>query len=364
MTRFSAFFFALMALGILVPASAQTVFDCPSGFSTSGVCGLDVWYEQSTPFAFPNASNSSSLSGSNAVLIPVGSDGGGHSAGAVIYQTAVNIQAFTATFMFVPNGKNIAFVAENNSSPDGGGMANTPSNFSAGAGCEAGFYQAFYTTAPVNNIFALELDQFSPLSSSAPWPYTFSYSSAQIYGASESPCIPPYINDPTPSKISSSPVPLNSPAGTGLTTTGDTYSVTITYDGSNVTVNLYDVTAGGSCPGASCFTNTWTGVNIPSMVGGANTAYVGITGGTNSDAAADLVLKSFSYSAGSTTSTPPTTVSTPTFTPPAGTYTSAQSVTISDATSGATIYYTTNGTTPTTSSQPIPARLRSARRRP
>ena len=41
---------------------------------------------------------------------------------------------------------------------------------------------------------------------------------------------------------------------------------------------------------------------------------------------------------------------TPTFSPAAGTYTGAQSVTISDATSGATIYYTTNGTTPTSSS--------------
>ncbi len=44
------------------------------------------------------------------------------------------------------------------------------------------------------------------------------------------------------------------------------------------------------------------------------------------------------------------TVATPTFSPAGGSYSSTQSVTISSATSGATIYYTTDGSTPTTSS--------------
>ena len=44
------------------------------------------------------------------------------------------------------------------------------------------------------------------------------------------------------------------------------------------------------------------------------------------------------------------TCATPTFSPAAGTYTEAQSVSISTATDGATIYYTTDGTAPTTSS--------------
>ena len=43
-------------------------------------------------------------------------------------------------------------------------------------------------------------------------------------------------------------------------------------------------------------------------------------------------------------------VATPAFSPAAGTYSSAQSVKITDATPGAAIYYTTNGTTPTTAS--------------
>jgi uncharacterized repeat protein (TIGR03803 family) len=47
---------------------------------------------------------------------------------------------------------------------------------------------------------------------------------------------------------------------------------------------------------------------------------------------------------------PPPVVATPVFSPAAGTYSTAQKVSITDATAGAKIYYTTNGTVPTTSS--------------
>jgi len=46
----------------------------------------------------------------------------------------------------------------------------------------------------------------------------------------------------------------------------------------------------------------------------------------------------------------PTRAAAPTFSPAPGNFGSAQSVTLSDTTPGTVIYYTTNGTTPTTSS--------------
>ena len=57
-----------------------------------------------------------------------------------------------------------------------------------------------------------------------------------------------------------------------------------------------------------------------------------------------------SSGAGGGSTQPPVTVATPTFSPAAGSYSTAQSVILADATAGATIYYTTNGSAPTTAS--------------
>jgi Chitobiase/beta-hexosaminidase C-terminal domain len=339
---------AVMALGLVIPSYGQTVFNCSSGFSSSGACGVSgvSGGGGGTPFAVVGTSSGTTpaLSGSSVDLLTAGAN---HAALSMNYQTApVNVEAFTAAFTFVPNGQNVSLIFNdtNNQTYFNG------SSFSAGAGCEADFFQAFYSPAPgpPNNVFALEFDNYSPNVVSNP--YTFNGSTAQIYSAGTSPCIPNDSGNTFPqiNKVLTSPIQMNSPATTQNTSTGHTYSATVTYDGSNLTLNLFDVTAGGSCPGASCFTHTWTGVNIPSEVGGSTTAWVGLGGATGSLVPnSALYIKSFSYTEGSTTTQ---TAATPSFSPAAGTYSGSQNVALSSATSGAVICYNTTGSPATNGS--------------
>jgi LysM repeat protein len=117
---------------------------------------------------------------------------------------------------------------------------------------------------------------------------------------------------------------------------GDLMHAHMLYDGTNLTMTLTDTVTNAAV------TEVFP-VNIPSAVGG-NAAYVGFTGGTGGSSATQNVL-SWSY-----VSPAGQFAASPTFSPVAGTYSTSQSVTISDSTPSATIYYTTNGTTPTTSS--------------
>jgi len=305
---------ALIVLAL--PAMGQNIFNCTS-FATSGTCGVGGG-QQITPYAY-------TISGGVMDFVPAGAT---HGNSAVWWHAAVNDQAFTTTFTWVPNGYNFAFALNNCQQPGcGSGQGNS---YAAGAGCEGGFYQAFDGPPYPNNYYALMFDSYSPLTNGG----SFTYSSVQTYQVNVSPCIP---NDLGPNyypvdKISTSPVAMNS--STQGTPTGDTYSATVIYTGTNLVVSIYDVTAGGSCPGLSCFTYSWP-VYIPSIVGGT-TAYVGFTSGIGTTTTYPLYVDNWSYTVLSAANAP-------TMSPTGGTYGGTQSVTLSSTSSGAIICYNTTG---------------------
>ena len=122
---------------------------------------------------------------------------------------------------------------------------------------------------------------------------------------------------------------------------GDILRAHMTYDGTTLTMTLNDT----AVP-ADTFTTSWT-INIPGTVG-ANTAFVGFTAGTGGSTAIQEIL-GWTYSTGATGPPP---AATPVITPATGSFTSAQMVSMTDTTSGASIFYTLDGTQPTASSTP------------
>jgi hypothetical protein len=121
-----------------------------------------------------------------------------------------------------------------------------------------------------------------------------------------------------------------------ILSSGDIIQAHMTYNGTNLVMTLYDSVVNAR------FTQSFP-VNIPQVIG-SNTAYVGFTGGTGFYSASQKILTWTFVSEAGTTTSPPV------ISPSGGSFSTPQQVSITDSTVGAVIYYTIDGSTPTTSS--------------
>lgn len=220
-------------------------------------------------------------------------DGGLNEASSVFWNAPINIQAFTTSFEFQlsnAQGNGFTFTIQNVGPRALGGD-------SAGLG-----YQGIAHSAAIKFNFYNYENEGSD--------------STGLYTNGEPP-VNPSVD------ISPSGIQLGSDDG---------IVAQITYDGTNLTLNLHDLVTNKT------FTQSWP-INLPQVVG-SNTAYVGFTGGSGGLSSSQKLI-SWTYS---TQAVPPA------FAPAAGTYNSAQTVTLSSATSDAKIYYTTDGSTPSAAS--------------
>ena len=301
---------AMLAVCDVASAAASLVFSYPSGFA--GASG-----------AIHAVGDATSFSGSRILL----TDGapGQHEAGAAWYKTQQDITSFTTDFTFqlasgqsVPAIIGITFCVQN--------MPNTGSpwgfyGMNAVADSNMAGYGAYLAPGqyPITQSVAVKFDMNSG-NGQLTYPSGGSPNSTGLYlnGGPGAALVPE--NDLNPYGINFY--------------NGDIMAVHVVYDGSLLTMTLTDTVTHAQAR------QVWP-VNIPAVVGG-NMAWIGFTAGEIP--AVINSINSWSFWTGYNPK-----LSTPTFSVPAGSYGSAQTVTISGP-PGATIYYTTNGLLPTSSS--------------
>jgi hypothetical protein len=231
-------------------------------------------------------------------------NGGSNEAGSAFFTTPIDIRNFTTDFTFQLSdamADGITFTLQNSSAgvtalgPAGGGLGYGPDTPGG--------------TGGIPNSVAVKYDLYNNDGEGD--------DSTGLYTDGASPTVPAV-------DMTSSGVILNN---------GDTMAVHITYDGTTLTMTITDESVNAT------FTTSWV-IDIPTAIGG-NTAYAGFTGGTGGETASQKI-ETWTFA-----STPPAvTVKTPVFTPASKVFANSVAVSISDATSGATTYYTTDGSTP------------------
>jgi ribonuclease HI len=279
---------AVATAGYVIQSSGTGTIDFASGFPSA--TGLQL-------------NGPAKVNSSNFVEL---TDGGGYEASSAFWTTPMNVQAFTTNFTFqltsaVADG--FTFTIQN---------AGTAALGAYGGGLGYGVNPNGGTTGGIGKSVAVKFDIYSNAGEGN--------DSTGVFTDGASPTNPA-IN------LTSSGIVLSS---------GDAMSAQRVYDGTTLTLNLTDTVTNKT------FSQAFT-IDIPSTVG-ANTAYVGFTGGTGGSTAIQNI-KSWAFSSSTTQ-----TAADPVFSPLPGTYTTAQNVTLTSATPGATIYYTADGSTPTTSS--------------
>jgi hypothetical protein len=172
--------------------------------------------------------------------------GAQNQAGSIFTNTTFDITQFTTMFTFVQTAV---------TSPSGGGLTFTIQNVSPTA---VGTNQDGLGYAGINNSVAIKFDLFDNANQ-------VPYSATGIFTDGRDP------TDRQPGLPSQFPDMSVNLAGTGIDLhSGDTFRVTLTYNGSSLGETIFDLNTGIS------FSTAYS-VNIPSIVG-SNTAFVGFTG--------------------------------------------------------------------------------------
>jgi len=286
-----------------------------SGFAASLVAS-QIYTIQSNPITSVNDSGGFTASGlalsGSAILNGTRlrlTDGGANEAGSGFVTTPMNIQSFTADFSFQltnPNADGFTFTIHGGSAaaalgPTGGGLGYGP--------------DAVGGTGGIPSSIAIKFDLYNNAGEGA--------DSTGEYADGASPTTP-FVD------LTNSGINLHS---------GDIFQVHLSYSGTNLAMSITDET------NEDQFSTTFSNVNIPSMIGG-NTGYVGFTGGTGGSTATQEII-GFSFVSGSG-SVPQT--ATPVISPAAGSYSGSVPVFITDSTGGSSIFYTTDGSTPSANS--------------